>query len=67
MMPWGRNAMPTIELTTVEANLLKEILENDERDLRMEIAGTDLKDLRDRLKEREATIRQLIERLVLKS
>lgn len=59
--------MPTIELTTVEANLLKEILENDERDLRMEIAGTDLKDLRDRLKEREATIRQLIERLVLKS
>jgi hypothetical protein len=47
--------MPTIELSTVEANLLKEILENDERDLRMEIAGTDLKDLRDRLKEREAT------------
>ena len=59
--------MPTIELTTVEASLLKEILENDERDLRMEIAGTDLKDLRDRLKEREATIRRLIERLALKS
>lgn len=59
--------MPTIELTTFEANLLKEILENDERDLRMEIAGTDLKDLRDRLKEREATIQHLIERLTLKS
>lgn len=59
--------MPTIELTTVEANLLKEILENDERDLRMEISGTDLKDLRDKLKEREATIRQLIERLALES
>ena len=59
--------MPTIELTTVEAKLLKEILENDERDLRMEISGTDLKDLRDKLKEREVTIRQLIERLTLKS
>lgn len=59
--------MPTIELTTVEAKLLKEILENDERDLRMEISGTDLKDLRDKLKEREATIRQLIERLALES
>jgi hypothetical protein len=61
------NAMPTLELTTVEADLLKEVLESDLRDLRMEIAGTDLKDLRDKLKEREATIRQLIERLTLKS
>jgi|SwirhisoilCB2_FD_contig_21_94295456_length_576_multi_3_in_0_out_0_1 hypothetical protein len=59
--------MPTIELTTVEADLLKEVLESDLRDLRMEIAGTDLKDLRDKLKEREATIRQLIERFTLKS
>lgn len=59
--------MPTIELTTVEADLLKEILESDLGDLRMEIADTDLKTLRDKLKEREATIRQLIERLTFKS
>jgi len=59
--------MPSLELTTVEADLLKEILESDLRDLRMEIAGTDLKDLRDRFKEREATIRQLIERLTFES
>lgn len=59
--------MPTIELTSVEADLLKEVLESDLRDLRMEIAGTDLKEFRDKLKEREATMRQLIERLTFKS
>ena len=58
--------MLTIELTPVEADLLKEVLESDLRDLRMEIAGTDLKDFRDKLKEREATMRQLIERLTFK-
>jgi len=55
--------MPTIELTTIEANLLTEVLESDLADLRMEIAGTDLKDFRDRLKEKEAIITQLIGRL----
>ncbi len=55
--------MPMIELTTVEANLLKEILESDLGDLRMEIAGTDLKSFRDKLKEKESIITQLIERL----
>jgi hypothetical protein len=56
-------AMPTIELTAAEANLLKEILETDLSDLRMEIAGTDLKSFRDKLKEKEVVITQLIERL----
>ena len=55
--------MPTIELTQVEANLLREILGSDLSDLRMEIASTDLKSFRDNLKEREAIITQLIERL----
>jgi hypothetical protein len=55
--------MPTIELTAAEANLLKEILETDLSDLRMEIAGTDLKSFRDKLKEKEVVITQLIERL----
>jgi hypothetical protein len=55
--------MPTIQLTEAEANLLKEILDTNLSDLRMEIAGTDLKRFRDKLKEKEAVIKQLIERL----
>ena len=55
--------MPTLELAAAEAILLKEILETNLSDLRMEIAGTDLKSFRDKLKEKEAVITQLIERL----
>jgi hypothetical protein len=56
-------AMPTLELTTVEASLLKEILTTDLSDLRMEISDTDLKSFRDKLKEKEEVIKQLIARL----
>jgi hypothetical protein len=55
--------MPTLQLTATEAILLKEILETNLSDLRMEIAGTDLKSFREKLKEKEAVITQLIERL----
>ncbi len=55
--------MPTIQLTAAEANLLKEILETNLSDLRMEVGATDLKSFRDKLKEKEAIIKQLIERL----
>jgi hypothetical protein len=55
--------MPTLTLTTLEANLLEELLKSNLSDLRMEVAGTDLKDLRDELKEKEAIITRLIERL----
>ena len=55
--------MPTLTLTTLEANLLEELLKSNLSDLRMEVAGTDLKDMRDKLKEREAIITRLIERL----
>ena len=55
--------MPTLELIAAEVILLKEILENNLSDLRMEIAGTDLKSFRDKLKEKETVITQLIERL----
>jgi hypothetical protein len=55
--------MPNIQLTAAEAMLLKEILETNLSDLRMEIAGTDLKSFRDKLKEKETVITQLIERL----
>ena len=55
--------MPTLTLTTLEANLLEELLKSNLSDLRMEVAGTDLKDMRDKLKEKEAIIARLIERL----
>ena len=55
--------MPTIQLTEAEANLLKEILETNLSDLRMEVAATDLKSFRDKLKEKEAVIKRLMERL----
>ncbi len=55
--------MPTLEFTTAEADLLKEILNTDLRDLRMEISDTDLKSFRDKLKEKEEIIKQLIQRL----
>ena len=56
-------AMPTIQLTVAERDLLKEILETNLSDLRMEVAATDLKSFRDKLKEKETVITQLIERL----
>jgi hypothetical protein len=48
---------------TAEVSLLKEILEADLSDLRTEIAGTEVKSLRDKLKEKEEIIGRLIERL----
>ena len=55
--------MPVLELTSEEAVLLKEILVHDLGDLRMEIADTDLKSFRDKLKDKEEVIKGLIERL----
>jgi len=55
--------MPTLDLTSAQASLLKEILKTDLGDLRMEISDTDLKSFRDKLKEKEEVIKQLIERL----
>ncbi len=55
--------MPMLEMTTTEASLLKEILNADLSDLRMEISDTDLKTFRDKLKEKEEVIKHLIQRL----
>ncbi|HZH84427.1 MAG TPA: hypothetical protein VFD87_14855 [Phototrophicaceae bacterium] len=55
--------MPNLELTTEEALLLKEILESDLGDLRMEIADTDLQSFRDKLRSNEELIRRIIDRL----
>ncbi len=57
--------MPMLAITTAEGSLLKEILTADLSDLRMEIADTDLKTFRDKLKEKEEVIKHLIERLEL--
>lgn len=55
--------MPNLELTTEEALLLKEILQSDLGDLRMEIADTDLQSFRDKLRSNEELIRRIIDRL----
>ncbi|MGN6718140.1 MAG: hypothetical protein ACTHMB_04345 [Candidatus Binatia bacterium] len=55
--------MPNLELTTEEALLLKEILESDLGDLRMEIADTDLQSFRDKLRSNEELIKRIIHRL----
>jgi hypothetical protein len=55
--------MPKLELTADEALLLKEILQSELGDLRMEIAGTDLQSFRDKLKSNEELIKRIIDRL----
>jgi hypothetical protein len=56
-----------LELSAEEAAMLEEVLRRDLGDLRMEIADTDKKDFRDGLKQKEALIKSLIERLTTKS
>ena len=55
--------MAGIELSEMELRLVCEVLESYCSDLRMEIAGTDNKGVRDELKEKEATLRQILEHL----
>jgi hypothetical protein len=53
----------TIELSDDEAEMLREILEIDRSDLRMEIANTDSQEFRERLKLRERFLDRLLARL----
>jgi hypothetical protein len=55
--------MIEIRLEQHEAETLRTILESYRGDLRMEIAGTDLKNFRDGLKETEMFINDLLTRL----
>lgn len=55
--------MIQLDLTEEQAAMLRSILESYLSNLRMEIADTENKDLRDRLKEGEAFVKDLIERL----
>jgi hypothetical protein len=55
--------MVQIELTSKEAERLGEVLESYLSDLRMEIADTDDKSFRDGLKDKEAFLGRMLERL----
>jgi hypothetical protein len=55
--------MIQLMLTEEERDLLIEILENDKSDLRMEIASTDRLGYRDMLKNREALMKSIQQKL----
>ncbi|MBN8705540.1 MAG: hypothetical protein LCH54_01770 [Bacteroidetes bacterium] len=55
--------MVTLELSTEEADLLKDIFQSYFNDLRMEISHTDSMDFRDYLKSKEALLRRLMHEL----
>lgn len=55
--------MIRIDLDASEAAILREILEADISDLRMEIANTDQKDFRDHLKERKELLKSILDRM----
>jgi len=61
--PEGRRAMLTIDLTFGEAEMLADILESFLGDLRLEIADTEKKALRDRMKAEEHVIKELLRKL----
>ncbi len=52
-----------VELSEDEKEILRDVLENDLSDLRMEIADTDSQDFREQLKVRKAAIRKLLDAL----
>ena len=53
--------MPTLDLSPEQAEALADALESYLSDLRMEIADTDLKDFRDKLKHRKALLNEVLE------
>lgn len=55
--------MESLILNEKETALVSEILHSYYADLRMEIAGTDNKEVRDVLKEKELSIKDLLDRL----
>ncbi len=55
--------MRGLDFSEREIELVREILESYFADLRMEIAGTDNKEVRDVLKEKEHSIKTILDRL----
>jgi hypothetical protein len=58
-----RQSMVQLKITEEERELLMELLENDISDLRMEIADTDRREYREMLKNREALMKKIQQRL----
>ncbi|HOC59695.1 MAG: hypothetical protein KBA28_06295 [Syntrophaceae bacterium] len=55
--------MHTVELTSEERTILLETLERAEHNLRVEIVNTDKREFRRELKQREAVMESLLNRL----
>ena len=55
--------MASVELNEMEWKLVFEVLESYCSDLRMEIAGTDSRDVREILKEKEISLKAILDRL----
>ena len=55
--------MPTLNLTSEQAETLAEVLEDYVSDLRMEVANTDSQEFRDDLKKKELFLKDLLFRL----
>lgn len=56
--------MITLSLDSEHAQVLREALERAVSDLNVEISSTDLKDYRDHLKVRRATLQQIVAQLL---
>lgn len=55
--------MPILELTSEEKTMILEVMERACHNLRVEIVNTDNRDFRRELKQREAVMEKLIEKL----
>lgn len=53
--------MLAVQLDAHERDILEQILESTLSDLRMEICDTDLKDFRDKLKDRKAVLGKVLD------
>ncbi len=55
--------MPTLNLSSEQAETLAKVLEDYVSDLRMEVANTDSQDFRDDLKKKEIFLKDLLSQL----
>ena len=55
--------MPTLNLSSEQAETLAQVLEDYVSDLRMEVANTDSQEFRDDLKKRELFLKDLLRQL----
>ena len=55
--------MPTLNLSSDQAETLAQVLEDYVSDLRMEVANTDSQEFRDDLKKKELFLKDLLSRL----